>query len=37
MWSWPVKEICELGGAIDEFVPEEVADVMKEKFGHKNR
>ncbi len=32
-----LKEICELGGSIDEFVPTEVAAVMKEKFGHKNR
>ena len=32
-----LKEICELGGSIDEFVPAEVAALMKEKFGHKNR
>ena len=31
-----LKEICELGGCIDEFVPAKVAAVMKEKFGHKN-
>jgi len=28
-----LKEICELGGCIDEFVPAEVAAAMKEKFG----
>jgi len=32
-----LKEISELGGAIDEFVPKEVAAAMKEKFGYKNR
>ncbi len=32
-----LKEICDLGGSIDEFVPAEVAALMKEKFGHKNR
>lgn len=28
-----LKEICELGGTIDEFVPKEVATAMKERFG----
>lgn len=31
-----LKEISELGGIIDEFVPKGVADAMKKKFGHKN-
>ena len=29
-----LKEICELGGTIDEFVPKEVATAMKERFGY---
>ena len=32
-----LKEICELGGCIDEFVPPDVALAMKEKFGHNKR
>ena len=31
-----LKEISELGGDIDEFVPKDVTDAMKEKFFRKN-
>ena len=31
-----LKEISELGGVIDEFVPKGVADALKEKFFQKN-
>jgi pantetheine-phosphate adenylyltransferase len=30
-----LKEICMLGGSIDEFVPEHVASALREKFGVK--
>lgn len=31
-----LKEICKLGGAIEDFVPEHVAAALREKFSHED-